>query len=145
MLPRPLAKIRRFDSPDEHPFTPYADLPAPILPPLNYPPLLFPAAAGPINVNPTIMAFYVNSVVPVITKTVTEALKKENDDGNYGSAATRDVECLQAISRRIHCGTAHPTDQLHDLQLTSHATPSQACSCPSPSSCPRPRTSSPTS
>lgn len=26
------------------------------------------------------------------------------DDGNYGSAATRDVEALQAISRRIHFG-----------------------------------------
>jgi chorismate mutase len=29
----------------------------------------------------------------------------EGDDGNYGSAATRDIECLQAISRRIHCGS----------------------------------------
>lgn len=27
------------------------------------------------------------------------------DDGNYGSAATRDVEVLQALSRRIHFGT----------------------------------------
>jgi chorismate mutase len=26
------------------------------------------------------------------------------DDGNYGSAATRDVEVLQALSRRIHFG-----------------------------------------
>jgi hypothetical protein len=33
---------------------------------------------------------------------VTERLGKENDDGNYGSAATRDLEALQAISRRIH-------------------------------------------
>ena len=26
------------------------------------------------------------------------------DDGNYGSSATRDVEVLQALSRRIHFG-----------------------------------------
>ncbi|ORY83485.1 chorismate mutase [Leucosporidium creatinivorum] len=95
------AKIRRYDSPDEHPFTPSHLLPTPILPPLDYPPLLYP---NTINVNPTILAFYINSVVPTITKIVTEKLGKENDDGNYGSAGTRDIECLQAISRRIHCG-----------------------------------------
>lgn len=42
--------------------------------------------------------------MPAITKTVTESLGRENDDGNYGSAGTRDMEALQAISRRIHCG-----------------------------------------
>ncbi|KAJ2852802.1 chorismate mutase aro7, partial [Coemansia erecta] len=26
------------------------------------------------------------------------------DDTNYGSSATRDIECLQALSRRIHYG-----------------------------------------
>lgn len=98
------AKIRRYDSPDEHPFTPLAQLPKPILPPLNYPPLLYGPSAKAINVNPQIMKFYVNLVVPTITKTVTDKLGKENDDGNYGSAGTRDIECLQAISRRIHCG-----------------------------------------
>ncbi|KAM0750307.1 chorismate mutase [Meredithblackwellia eburnea MCA 4105] len=98
------AKIRRYDSPDEHPFTPHNQLPAPILPPLNYPPLLYGPSADPINVNPQIMDFYINLVVPTITKTVTDKLGKENDDGNYGSAGTRDIECLQAISRRIHCG-----------------------------------------
>jgi hypothetical protein len=30
--------------------------------------------------------------------------KTLEDDGNYGSAATRDVEVLQALSRRIHFG-----------------------------------------
>ena len=28
------------------------------------------------------------------------------DDGNYGSAATLDVEVLQAISKRVHYGTS---------------------------------------
>ncbi|KAI5480653.1 chorismate mutase [Pseudohyphozyma bogoriensis] len=95
------AKIRRFDSPDEHPFTPLSELPKPILPPLNYPTLLVP---NDINVNPSIKSFYIEKVVPVITKTVTEQLGKANDDGNYGSAGTRDLELLQAVSRRIHCG-----------------------------------------
>ncbi|GAA5913835.1 hypothetical protein JCM6882_007712 [Rhodosporidiobolus microsporus] len=96
------AKIRRYDSPDEHPFTPRAQLPQPILPPLDYPPLLHDPAH--LNVNPQILGFYVDEIVPSITRTVTEKLGKENDDGNYGSAGTRDLECLQAISRRIHCG-----------------------------------------
>ena len=92
---------RTLRSPDEHPFTPYSQLPTPILPPLDYPPLLYP---NDINVNSTILKFYITSVVPTITRTVTDQLGKENDDGNYGSAGTRDLECLQAISRRIHCG-----------------------------------------
>lgn len=29
----------------------------------------------------------------------------EHDDGNYGSAATIDVEVLQAVSKRVHYGT----------------------------------------
>ncbi|GAA5913565.1 chorismate mutase ARO7 [Sporobolomyces salmoneus] len=91
------AKIRRYDSPDEHPFTPRSLLPAPILPPLEYPPLLYDPTH--LNVNPQILSFYTESIVPSITKRVGVP-----DDGNYGSAGTRDLECLQAISRRIHCG-----------------------------------------
>lgn len=90
------AKIRRYDSPDEHPFTPRSELPAPILPPLEYPPLLYDPTS--INVNPQILSFYTQSIVPSITTS------SKKDDGNYGSAGTRDLECLQAISRRIHCG-----------------------------------------
>lgn len=125
-----LAKIRRYDrlvfccfrcvatstnkyyaqnSPDEHPFTPKSLLPLPILPPLNYPSLLYPNS---VNVNPTILSFYIEQVVPTITKTVTAQLGMENDDGNYGSAGTRDIECLQAISRRIHCGAFFPSRHL---------------------------------
>ncbi|GAA5963294.1 hypothetical protein JCM21900_000324 [Sporobolomyces salmonicolor] len=96
------AKIRRYDSPDEHPFTARSLLPAPILPPLSYPPLLYDPTH--VNVNPQILRFYIDEIVPSITKAVTEHLGKQNDDGNYGSAGTRDIECLQAISRRIHCG-----------------------------------------
>ncbi|CAG8713961.1 155_t:CDS:2 [Rhizophagus irregularis] len=31
-------------------------------------------------------------------------VEKVHDDQNYGSAATKDVECLQALSQRIHYG-----------------------------------------
>lgn len=53
--------------------------------------------------------------MPVITEGVRVKGGNENengnakgedgrDDGNYGSSATRDVEVLQALSRRIHFG-----------------------------------------
>jgi chorismate mutase len=47
--------------------------------------------------------FYVKKIAPAITKPGKGRLE---DDGNYGSAATRDVEVLQALSRRIHYGTS---------------------------------------
>lgn len=62
------------------------------------------------------MSFYTRSIVPRITRRATLALaaiKRSNgiigdeeyeDDGNYGSAATIDVEVLQAISKRVHYG-----------------------------------------
>ncbi|TXT10339.1 uncharacterized protein COLE_04273 [Cutaneotrichosporon oleaginosum] len=95
---RTCAKARRYTSPDEHPFTPLEQLPKPIITPQKYPALLHePAAKHPsVNVNHRILDFYVNHLVPGITEPL--------DDGNYGSAATRDVEALQAISRRIHFG-----------------------------------------
>ncbi|TXT13034.1 hypothetical protein VHUM_01435 [Vanrija humicola] len=92
------AKARRYTSPDEHPFTPIDKLPIPVIEVQNYPPLLYaPAASHPdVNVNARILDFYVNHIVPGRDASL--------DDGNYGSAATRDVEVLQALSRRIHFG-----------------------------------------
>ncbi|KAJ2690281.1 chorismate mutase aro7 [Coemansia spiralis] len=86
------AKVRRYQSPDEYPFT--GNLPEPVLPPLAYPPVLVDPQN--INVNEDIFDMYVNTVVPGITQ--------PGDDTNYGSSATRDIECLQALSRRIHYG-----------------------------------------
>eukprot|EP00850_Spirogloea_muscicola_P022747 SM000310S11938 [mRNA] locus=s310:126271:127833:+ [translate_table: standard] len=88
------AKVRRYTSPDEHPFFPEA-LPPVILQDLEYPQVLHPAAEG-INVNPQIWKMYLTVALPAITQ--------KGDDGNYGSAATLDVLCLQALSRRIHYG-----------------------------------------
>ncbi|TFK64636.1 chorismate mutase [Pluteus cervinus] len=105
------AKARRYTSPDEYPFT--SDLPEPVLPPLAFPQVLYP---NKINVNPSILSFYTCTIVPRITRRATLALaamKRANgivgaeefeDDGNYGSAATMDVEALQAISKRVHYG-----------------------------------------
>ncbi|PVF92515.1 putative ARO7-chorismate mutase [Serendipita vermifera] len=105
------AKARRYTSPDETPFT--SDLPSPLLPPLKYPKILHP---NTVNVNQSILSFYVHNFVPRITQAATLAIAASNraqgikgegeydDDGNYGSAATIDVEILQAISKRVHYG-----------------------------------------
>jgi len=105
------AKARRYTSPDEYPFT--SDLPAPVLKPLVFPKILYP---NDVNVNPTILTFYTRDIVPRITKPATLTLSKSKrsngivgddeheDDGNYGSTATIDVEVLQAISKRVHYG-----------------------------------------
>lgn len=66
--------------------------------------------------NASILSFYVRSIVPRITVQATltlASLKRSKrisgdeeleDDGNYGSATTVDVEVLQAISKRVHYG-----------------------------------------
>ncbi|CAE7174848.1 unnamed protein product [Rhizoctonia solani] len=121
------AKARRYTSPDEYPFTPESDLPAPVLPTLKYPQILYP---NKINVNTSILTFYTRAIVPRITRRATQELAmlkrsagivgddEYEDDGNYGSAATIDVEVLQAISKRVHYGKfvseskfrSHPAD-----------------------------------
>ncbi|TDL23315.1 chorismate mutase [Rickenella mellea] len=105
------AKARRYTSPDEYPFT--NDLPKPLLPALQFPSILHP---NNININATILSLYTRSIVPRITRqaTLTLAAQKRaagisgdgelEDDGNYGSAATIDLEVLQAISKRVHYG-----------------------------------------
>lgn len=87
------AKVRRYTSPDEHPFAPEYILPKPILGHLDYPSTLKP---NPINVNSMIESVYRQYIIPSICE--------EGDDQNYGSAATTDVACLQALSKRIHYG-----------------------------------------
>ncbi|GER37402.1 chorismate mutase [Striga asiatica] len=88
------AKVGRYKSPDEHPFFP-DDLPDPLLPPLEYP-LVLHHAANSININIQIWNMYFKNLLP--------RLVKNGDDGNYGSAATCDTMCLQALSKRIHYG-----------------------------------------
>ncbi|KAJ3221022.1 chorismate mutase aro7 [Clydaea vesicula] len=85
------AKVRRYTSPDETPFT--TNLPDSVLPPIQFPKLLVP---NNVNINDQLMKIYINEIVPKITD--------EGDDGNHGSAATKDCHVLQLLSRRIHFG-----------------------------------------
>lgn len=92
-LERCHARVRRYTSPDEHPFAPAHILPPPVLPPLNYPPTL---VSNDINYNSQIEGVYRSSILPSICEA--------GDDQNYGSSATCDAACLQALSKRIHYG-----------------------------------------
>jgi chorismate mutase len=85
------AKVRRYTSPDEHPF--YPRLPDPILPPLHFDSPLRPNA---ININACIRGEYERKIVPLICQA--------GDDMQWGSSAVNDVNLLQAMSKRIHYG-----------------------------------------
>lgn len=90
------SQVRRYEAPDETPF--FADkLLKPILPSIKYPQIL--AHYGDeVNVNAEILKFYVEEIVPRVS------CGKGDQSENSGSVAVCDVECLQAISRRIHFG-----------------------------------------
>ncbi|KAK0523245.1 chorismate mutase aro7 [Tilletia horrida] len=92
------AKVRRWEAPDEWPYTEAQLLPKPILPPIDYPHVLHPAAIT--LVNDRILHFYQSELVPGITA----RWGHKSDDGQYGSSAVVDVELLAALSRRIHFG-----------------------------------------
>jgi chorismate mutase len=91
--------IRRYESPDEYPFFPDA-VQQPILKPLDYPPILH---ANDVNVNGKIKRFYVETFLPAVCPDFGRQDRGESQE-NYGSSATCDIACLQAISRRIHFG-----------------------------------------
>ncbi|QLG70297.1 hypothetical protein HG535_0A02350 [Zygotorulaspora mrakii] len=90
------SQIRRFESPDETPFFPDHIL-KPILPSVNYPPILAKFASQ-VNYNGKIKEIYEKEMVPLISK------YDGDQPENYGSVATRDIECLNSLSRRIHFG-----------------------------------------
>ncbi|MBA0769189.1 hypothetical protein Gotri_017949 [Gossypium trilobum] len=86
------AKVGRYRSPDEHPFFP-DELPEPLLPPLQYPQVLHPAADS-ININPKVWQMYFRNLIPRLVKAA--------DDGNCGSTAVCDTVCLQVnILRQV--------------------------------------------
>lgn len=85
------ARSRRYQSPDEVPFS--TDLPSPAIDDYEYE---WPIKHNSINLNSQILSIYSNDVLPLICK--------EGDDGNYGSSAVCDVAILQAMSKRIHYG-----------------------------------------
>lgn len=85
------ARLRRYTSPDEHPFT--AGLPEPILALRD---ISSPLTSNRINLNGRLLDAYIGPV--------RSALCAEGDDGEYGSSAVADVNCLQALSKRVHYG-----------------------------------------
>ncbi len=85
------ARVRRYTSPDEHPF--FTDLPAPVLPAITAEP---PIRPNSINFNNRIREAYIQDILPKICT--------GGDCLNYGSSAVCDVNCLQALSKRIHYG-----------------------------------------
>ncbi|GMJ15834.1 chorismate mutase 2 [Hibiscus trionum] len=88
------ATAGRYENPEEHPFFP-DNLPPSLVPHFKYPEVLHPAAMS-ININKVIWDMYFNKLLPLFVA--------PGDDGNYASTAARDLECLQALSRRIHYG-----------------------------------------
>ena len=91
--------VRRYQSPDEYPFFPRA-LQTPILKPLEYPEILHP---NNVDVNQELKKKYIQVIMPRVCQGFGRKDRGEKQE-NYGSAATCDVACLQALSRRIHFG-----------------------------------------
>lgn len=91
--------IRRYESPDEYPFFPDA-LQAPILESLDYPRILHP---NDVNVNARIKEYYTSEFLPAVCPDFGHGDRGVSQE-NYGSSATCDIACLQALSRRIHFG-----------------------------------------
>ena len=93
------SQVRRYESPDEYPFFPDA-LQKPILQPLKYPQILH---SNNVNINDEIKRRYIGTVLPRACRDFGRVDRGESQE-NYGSSATCDTACLQAISRRIHFG-----------------------------------------
>ncbi|KAG6490705.1 hypothetical protein ZIOFF_052015 [Zingiber officinale] len=88
------ARAGRYQNPEEIPFFP-ENLVPPLVPPYQYPKVLYPAAAS-VNVRDTIWQMYFDQLLPQFTS--------KGDDGRYALTAAADLVCLQALSRRIHYG-----------------------------------------
>jgi len=86
------AQARRYAQPTEVPF--FGPLPDPVLQPLAAAPNVL--AAHSVDINAKILAVYRDEIVPRICAT--------GDDGNHGSAAVQDVQCLQSMATRIYYG-----------------------------------------
>lgn len=88
------SQVRRYTSPDEHPFFDEY-IAEPILPSLDFPKVLIDTKSQ-VDVNDDIMNWYINKII--------DRLCDEGDDEQYGSSVTCDVAAMQSISRRIHYG-----------------------------------------
>jgi len=93
-------KVRRYTSPEEHPFFPSYLPKGPMsnLAQLEYPTDLLSSAGGAsdLNFNSVLIKRYIHEIIPSITT--------PGDDEQHGSSVVNDVTLLQALSRRIHYG-----------------------------------------
>ena len=87
-----VAAAGRYTAEDENAFFP-GRLPAPVLPCRSTATVLQP---NNINFNERVMSVYLEHILPSICV--------QGDDAHYGSSANCDINCLQAISKRIHYG-----------------------------------------
>lgn len=61
-------------------------------------PEIFPKGLGvDVNFNKQLLSVYINEIIPKLTR--------NDDDGCYGATICCDIQCLQALSKRIHFGT----------------------------------------
>lgn len=88
------AKAGRYANPEEHPFFP-DNLPPSLAPSRKYTQFLHPAGTS-ININKAIWDMYFTQLLPLFAV--------PGDDGEYAATGARDIDCLQALSRRIHYG-----------------------------------------
>lgn len=93
--------VRRYTSPEEHPFFPDRlpeEGPIDNLPALDFPPDLLSSIGGAsgVNFNDILLKRYISEVVP--------AVSKRGDDEQHGSTVLADITALQVLSRRVHYG-----------------------------------------
>lgn len=88
------AKVRRYTSPEEHPFF-ESLLPPPILDELEFPTLI-QVKKSDVDANQEILRWYTEKII--------DRLCIPGDDEQHGSSVLCDINSLQAISRRIHYG-----------------------------------------
>ncbi|KAL1303825.1 hypothetical protein AAFC00_000284 [Neodothiora populina] len=91
--------VRRYQAPDEYPFFPEV-LQEPILAPIKYPRVLH---ENDVCVNDRLKESYIHHILPPACAKFDREERGEARE-NFGSAATCDVLCLQALSRRVHFG-----------------------------------------
>ena len=88
------SKVRRYTSPEEHPFFGPL-LPPPVIDELDFPDLLG-VDKDEVNVNPEVLRWYVEKII--------RQLCNSGDDEQHGSTVLCDINALQALSRRVHLG-----------------------------------------
>eukprot|EP01066_Platyproteum_vivax_P001784 Platyproteum_vivax@DN12247_c0_g1_i1.p1 len=86
------AKMRRYRSPEENAF--YEDLPEPLFQSTSATPKVL--KPNNINYNQRIKSYYLHTLLRKVAR--------KGSDNELGSSALADINCMQAISKRVHFG-----------------------------------------